>query len=174
MVTRIPWTERRFEFAFPPGVYAEVVERMRGTPARLEDRVRDLPPAVRTKREGEHWSIQEHAGHLLELESLWLGRLDDYLAGRDVLRAADMSNRATAEGHYNQRPLEEILAAFRRTRIAGVARLDALEPDAFATTARHPRLGVPMRLIDMLYFQAHHDDYHLATITELMRTLAVR
>jgi hypothetical protein len=33
----------------------------------------------------------------------------------------------------------------------------------------HPRLGTPMRLVDMMFFVAEHDDHHLATITELAR-----
>ena len=36
----------------------------------------------------------------------------------------------------------------------------------------HPRLERPMRLIDMMFFHAEHDDYHLARISELRRRLA--
>ena len=35
--------------------------------------------------------------------------------------------------------------------------------------AHHPRLDKPMRLIDMVFFAAEHDDQHLASITELRR-----
>ena len=31
----------------------------------------------------------------------------------------------------------------------------------------HPRLGTPMRLIDLAFFVAEHDDHHLAQITHL-------
>jgi hypothetical protein len=31
---------------------------------------------------------------------------------------------------------------------------------------------MPMRAVDMLFFQAEHDDYHLARITELIRATA--
>jgi len=47
-----------------------------------------------------------------------------------------------------------------------------LEPESFARVAIHPRLNIPMRLVDMLYFQAEHDDYHLARISELVRLFA--
>ncbi len=36
-VVRIKWTDRRFNFDFPAGIYPEMIERVRGTPARLED-----------------------------------------------------------------------------------------------------------------------------------------
>lgn len=42
----------------------------------------------------------------------------------------------------------------------------------FAITAIHPRLHVTMRLVDMLLFQAEHDDYHLTRISELIRLFA--
>jgi hypothetical protein len=32
-------------------------------------------------------------------------------------------------------------------------------------------LKVQMRLVDMLFFQAEHDDYHLARISELKKLL---
>ena len=50
-----------------------------------------------------------------------------------------------------------------------VDRLDGLEPEAFAAVAHHPRLNVQMRLVDMIFFQAEHDDFHLARISELIR-----
>ncbi|HKZ77671.1 MAG TPA: DinB family protein [Pyrinomonadaceae bacterium] len=165
----IKWTDRKFEFHFPVGLYPEMIERLRGTPARLEDRLRTIPNAQLTSRDGKRWSIQENAGHLLDLESLVKGRLDEYLAGAVTLHAADMSNRKTHNAHHNDVPLEKILAAFRAERTQLVERLDALEPEVFARTALHPRLNVPMRLVDMIYFQAEHDDYHLARISELIR-----
>ena len=34
---RIKWTDRTFSFDFPAGIYPEMIERVRGTPARLEE-----------------------------------------------------------------------------------------------------------------------------------------
>lgn len=146
-----------------------MIERVRGTPARLEDRVKSVAPEIWTKRDGERWSIQENAGHLLDLESLVSGRLDEYLAGAKALHAADMSNRKTYEADHNQVSMESILKNFRRQRLQLVERLDDLAPETFAAVAHHPRLNVPMRLVDMLFFQAEHDDFHLARISELIR-----
>jgi hypothetical protein len=38
--------------------------------------------------------------------------------------------------------------------------------------ALHPRLAVQMRLVDMVCFHAEHDDYHLASIAEILRNTA--
>jgi hypothetical protein len=169
---RIKWTDRRFDFTFPADLYPEMIERMRGTPARLEDRFRSLSAAVLQRRDGERWSIQENAGHLLDLESLVLERLDQYLAGATELHAADMSNRKTYEAGHNSVPAASILNDFRRQRMNIVARLDGLDAEMFSRSALHPRLAVQMRLIDMIFFQAEHDDYHLARISELVRMFA--
>jgi hypothetical protein len=113
--------------------------------------------------------MQEHAGHLDDLEALVQVRLDEYLAGAATLHPADMSNRRTWDADHNARPLAEVLAGFRRARHATVARLESVPPTAFARVARHPRLDQPLRLSDMLFFQAEHDDYHLARISDLVR-----
>jgi uncharacterized damage-inducible protein DinB len=148
-----------------------VVERLRGTPARIEDKVRGLSPAVLTRRDGGSWSIQEQIGHLLDLDELHAGRLDDYLAGATVLRAADMKNRRTHEANHNARPIEELLRDFRYERELFVARLDGWDESLISLTALHPRLNQPMRVIDMAFFTAEHDDHHLTRMTELATML---
>ena len=169
MSKHLKWTARTFQFTFPVEVYPEMIERVRGTPARLEDRVQSIAPEVLTKRDGDRWSIQENAGHLLDLESLFRQRLDEYLAGAETLHAADMSNRKTHDADHNQASMQTILSNYRKQRSVLVSRLDSLPPETFAAVALHPRLKMPMRLVDMLFFQAEHDDYHLARISELIR-----
>ena len=146
-----------------------MIERLRGTPARLEERIRSLPEAVLLRKVGERWSIQENAGHLLDLESLVAQRLDEYLGGATELHAADMSNRKTYDANHNQASIQLILRKFREQRTGLVDHLDSLEAPIFERTALHPRLNVPMRLVDMIYFQAEHDDFHLARISELIK-----
>jgi hypothetical protein len=45
--------------------------------------------------------------------------------------------------------------------------LVVLAPEDFAKTSFHPRLKTTMRLCDMLFFQAEHDQYHLERIKNL-------
>jgi uncharacterized damage-inducible protein DinB len=169
MSPRIRWTDRRFDFSFSVDLYPEVIERVRSTPARLTHRLNPLPTTVLTQRDQNSWSIQENAGHLLDLESLFSQRLEEYLSGATTLHAADMSNRKTHEAQHNESSVDLILTKFREERGRLVERLDGLDPESFARVAIHPRLNTPMRLVDMLFFQAEHDDYHLARISELVR-----
>ena len=81
MIKRMFWFERKFETDLPAHLFPGVIERLRGTPARLEERVRGLTRDQLTRKPHDSWSIQENAGHLGDVEPLWLGRLDDFDAG---------------------------------------------------------------------------------------------
>jgi hypothetical protein len=169
VIKKMRWVEREFEFNLPIGVFPCVVERLRGTPARLEELTRGLLREELTAKPEGLWSMQEQAGHLLDLDELHEGRLEDYARGLEVLRAADMRNRKTEEAGHNASQLADILAAFRNARQSFVQRLEALTGTEVAATALHPRLQKQMRIIDMAYFTAEHDDHHLAAISELRR-----
>lgn len=171
MVTRTKWIERKFNFDFPVGIFPCLLERLRGTPARIEELVSRLPAAILTTKPQHGWSIQENVGHLIKVEELHVGRLDDYDAGLKVLRAADMKNTRTSDADYNSQSIESVLIGFRDARRDFVKRLEAMDDAAAARTAQHPRLNVPMRVVDMAFFAAEHDDFHLAAITELARKI---
>jgi DinB family protein len=169
MVERTEWIKRQFTFGLPLGMYPNVVERVRGTPARLEDLMRGVPAEILTRRDGDKWSIQEQAGHLLDLEPLGMGRLDDFEAEREILRAADMTNQKTHEANHNTNAIQNILAEFRHERMAFVRRLDGWDEAFVLRTALHPRLNEKIRVIDLSFFIAEHDDHHLARVSELKR-----
>jgi uncharacterized damage-inducible protein DinB len=130
--------------------------------------LRSVPREKLVRRPGEKWSAQEHAGHLLDLEELWMARVEDFVSGGAELTAADLKNRKTHEANHNARPVGEILAEFRAARLRLVDRLQEFELENFARSMLHPRLKQPMRLVDHLYFVAEHDDHHLARIWELI------
>jgi uncharacterized damage-inducible protein DinB len=162
------WFERKFDFTFPVEQYPNVCVRLWGAPARLEDLLCKVTPDVLVGEPQMKWSAQEHAGHMLDLEPLWMARVDDFLSDRDTLAIADLSNRKTHEANHNAQELATILAGFRTARLRLVERLKTFQPDVFARTSLHPRLKQPMRLVDHLYFVAEHDDHHLAKISELI------
>lgn len=158
------WFERKFNLSFPADLYPNILVRLRGTPARIEELVSSASQERLTRKEGQKWSAQETAGHLLDLEPLWLARVEDFIAGRADLTAADLKNRNTHEAGHNERKIEEILRGFRAARMKLLKRASEFDSAAFEKTALHPRLNTPMRLVDHLYFVAEHDDHHLAQI----------
>lgn len=167
MGARIKWIDRKFSFDFPADCFPEIMERLRGTPARVEDLIKDIAEETLKRRPENSWSIQEHVGHLISVEILVSGRLDDYEAEKKELRAADMKNRKTEAADYNSMLLELILTELRKVRGNTMDRLAQYNPEMFARSSFHPRLKVPMRLVDCMAFFAEHDDFHLARIFEL-------
>jgi len=165
------WIERQFNFNYPIGAFPFILERVRGTPARLEEMVRALPPEILAVRVGDAWSIQEHVGHLYDLDELHEGRLEDYDANLQVLRAADMTNKKTYDADHNKAHVDELLARFRAARAQFVQRLDQMDEETVARSALHPRLQKQMRVMDLALFVAEHDDHHLASIRHIARTL---
>ena len=162
------WFERKFEFTFPVEQHPNLCARLRGTPARLEELVRSSPRDLLIRKPDEKWSAQEHTGHLLDLEPLWMARVEDYLKGGSELTAADLKNRKTHEANHNARSLDQLLQEFREARLRLVKQIETIDHALFARTMLHPRLKQPMRLVDHLYFVAEHDDHHLACIWELL------
>src|ERR1700743_1302987 len=114
-MSQVPvWFERKFEFAFPVEQYPNVCVRLRGAPARLEELTGKATLEALVRKSSGKWSAQEHAGHLLDMEALWLTRVQDFFQGnsQDTLTVAELTNRKTEEAHHNARALSEILANF--------------------------------------------------------------
>jgi len=168
MAPQTPWFQRTFSFDLPASSFPQILERLRAAPDRLEERLRSVSSRILVQRDGERWSIQENAGHLLDLEPLFNRRLDDFLAGAAVLTPADLDNRKTDEADHNARSIIELLAEFRVARMRLIGRLEGLDAADLERTVLHPRLQQPMRIVDQAFFIAEHDDHHLARITELL------
>jgi uncharacterized damage-inducible protein DinB len=169
------WFERKFDFTFPVRQFPNLCVRLRGTPARLEEMLQGVSREALVTKPKDKWSAQEHAGHLMDLESLWLARVKDFLGDGNMLAIADLTNRKTDEANHNARELVAILAEFRTARFHLLDTIEELrqrEPNLPTQTKLHPRLQQPMRLVDHLYFVAEHDDHHLARIWELTRARA--
>ena len=163
------WLEKQFDFDFPASKYVEFLQFLRETPEKLEGLVKSLSNEVLIRRDEDSWSIQENAGHFLTVESLFLGRLDDYESNAPVLRPARFENNPTDKANFNEKDLQWILDQFRDQRGIYVNRLEAFEKSIL-----HPRLNKPMRLCDMLSFHAAHDQHHLTRIVELKELWQVK
>ena len=174
MPERYIWIDRKFDFVLPARMFPLTVERVRGGPARVEDIVRGLSNYTLTAKNGDAWSIQEQIGHLVDLEYLWLRRFEEIVAGISPLTAWEETNRATYEARYNEKNLETILKNLRAERLKFVQRLDEVSDEQIEKRGLHPRLQTQIRLIDLAYLVAEHDDHHLADITRLKRMFRER
>jgi len=166
---QVKWFERDFAFKPTQNIFPAVLERLVGTPVRLEEKLKTIPTDVSTIRINDTWTIKENVGHLLDLEPLWQGRLDDILNGKADLRPADLQNSKTNLANHNATSMDELLHSFRRAREYTVSLLEDLREEDIFRSALHPRLKTPMRTLDLFLFVAEHDDHHLARITELVK-----
>ncbi len=162
------WFNRKFPTIEDNGILPSIIERLIGTPARLEEITRNVDEWILMAKEGEKWSIKEELGHLSDLEPLWLGRLHELKSGMAELRVADLTNQRTNTANHNSTATEILLQRFREQRMIFVKQLMQVKDEQLTHSALHPRLRTPMRIIDLAYFVAEHDDHHLARIREIL------
>ena len=171
MSRQVNWFNREFRFDSNQNIFPSIIERLWGTPIRLEARIKSIAPELLDIRFENSWSIKENIGHLTDLEPLWQGRLQDILSGKDELRSTDLQNTRTFEANHNSKSIEELVTDFRNIRALTLSMLEPLTEEQIFLSALHPRLKTPMRTMDHFLFVAEHDDHHLARITELARIL---
>ncbi len=162
-----PWFEREFPGGYPVDLFANLYARLHGSPVRVRSLVEGLEPGQLVRSLGGSWSMQRNLGHLIDLEQLWLARVDDFLAGRAELTPADVENRTTHDADHDRSSIGDLLDQFTQVRGLFLSRIVDLEPQQLGLTSRHPRLGHPMRMIDSFLFVAEHDDHHIARLIEL-------
>lgn len=165
------WFERNFDFSVTEDVFPSILERLEGTPIRLEEKCKTIPPDFLSVRINDTWTIKENIGHLADLEPLWQGRLEDITRGNEELRATDLQNKKTELANHNAKSLSELMATFRQLRSQTLAMLENIDGTVLSKSSLHPRLKKPMRIPDLFLFVAEHDDHHLARITELVNVI---
>lgn len=164
---QINWFERKFDFSFDQNIFPSIIERLEGTPIRLEVKAGKIPAEVMEIKPEGKWSIKENIGHLIDLEPLWQGRLEDILDNKKYLRPTDLDNKKTDFARHNGADIDELLSQFEKLRQTTLQKLSELKEQDVFKTALHPRLEQPMRVMDLFLFVADHDDHHLARITEI-------
>jgi uncharacterized damage-inducible protein DinB len=169
---QVKWFDRHFDFTTTQNIFPSILERLRGTPVRLEDKLRSVQPHQLTLKVNNTWSIKENIGHLSDLEPLWQQRLDDIMTGKPELSPTDLQNTRTTMANHNDVAVEELLHRFRQVRMATINLLETIDEAIVFKSALHPRLKTPMRTMDLFLFVADHDDHHLATITALIKSTA--
>lgn len=165
---RTKWFDRKFPALTDNGLLPGIIERLDGTAARLYYKTGKLDAATLSASSETGWSIKKEVGHLTDLEPLWLRRVEELVSGVPELAAADLTNAKTNETPHDEREMMDLLQDFFQQRFQLVTRLRELTDDDLEKSSLHPRLQVPMRIIDLAYFVAEHDDHHLARITELI------
>lgn len=162
MLKITPWIERKFNFDFPAEYFPCFYERLIGTLPRIRALTDQLSEATLENKVDGKWSIKEHIGHLGDVHLLFDYRFQQYLNGETELMVPEMKGKLTNEADHNSKTLAEVIDYYISKRMPFIDRLDTLGADDLSRTAYHPRLNMPMRLVDMLFFMSEHDDFHLS------------
>jgi len=168
---QIKWFDRKFNFDATQNIFPAILERLSGTPLRLEEKFKTIPKSILTERIYKTWTIKENLGHLIDLEPLWQGRFEDIKNGEIELRPTDLQNTKTELANHNETPVGELLQSFKQVRQQTIALLENIDEATVFKSALHPRLKTPMRTMDLFLFVAEHDDHHLARISELVKII---
>lgn len=171
---RQKWFDKKFKLDFSQDHYGSVLMKLRETPEKIAQLVFSMPEEILTKRIENRWSIQENIGHLIDLEELHDGRIDDFIDGKEILRPADLNNRKTDEANHDSKNIDELLNQLRSVRENFVKRMKHLDIQILTRSSKHPRLNQPMRPIDMAQFILEHDEHHIETIKELIKSFSAR
>lgn len=168
MISRTAWFDRNFPTISDNGLFPGIFERMAGTPARLKEKF------AKTKAElmmpgHDKWSVKKEVGHLIDLEPLWYERALQIIGGETDLIKADLTNRKTHETNHDAEDIQHLIDRFKAERDKLLEVLWQATEQDLEKSAIHPRLKTPMKLIDLAYFVAEHDDHHLAQITLLIK-----
>lgn len=166
------WFERKFDFSTQENIFPSIIARLRETPTRLEEKTNGLSEEILVRKIDNKWSIKENIGHLMDLEPLWVERLEDILNGEKFLRATDLQNSKTDLANHNSKSLKELLRTFSEMRLKTVKQITELRESQIFLSALHPRLKTPMRTMDHFLFVAEHDDHHLETIQQIIDQLS--
>jgi uncharacterized damage-inducible protein DinB len=163
-----------FDRVFPPqqdvGIFPCIIERLEGTAVRLSNKIDSIEDNVLYPTSGK-WSIKKEIGHLIDLEPLWLARTSQIIDNQKDLKKTDLANTKTHETNHDARDFADLIQEFKQHRDELMLVLrDVTEAD-LEKAAVHPRLGTPMKIIDLAYFVAEHDDHHLAQMTALINEL---
>jgi uncharacterized damage-inducible protein DinB len=164
----IPWMERDWSRWSQSVESHLLLDRLNDFPHVVADLILHLDQKELQKRDEKAWSIQEHVGHLLAMESLWIARLDDFVLNRSVLRPWNGHNNDVRAAQFNQQKIKAMCRDFVEVRSAMVTFTKDLMQTGQSFVAFHEGQNRDFSLNDQVAFIAEHDAHHLQIIQYLI------
>lgn len=149
------------------------IAKLRAFPAHLQSVVASLTAAQMRFKPANEWSVIENIGHLIDIDELYVGRVDRILAEeRPEFPRFEPDPIVAAKG-YQQMDGNELLQQFIATRQATIDGLSTIEPDELDRAGMHAVYGemTLRRLVEQL---ANHDQKHLVQIHETLAAYAAQ
>lgn len=163
---QLPWFERNLKFGLPAIMLPYYLERLNGTYVRIQFKVKGVPNDMLSNRLDNKWSVKQNIGHLAEVDLINNRRIDEMLAGKEMLSPAVFEPK-----DYNPWPIEEVLELFLKNRRDNIKKYESLSETDLKKSSIHPRLKVPITPVDLAWFDAEHDDHHMVRMNEIINAL---
>ena len=162
----IPWFERNLKFGYPIEMLPYFLERLDGTFVRLETKVKGISNEVLSQQVNGKWSVKQNIGHLAEVDEINFRRIGEMIAGVAQLSPAVFEPKKD----YNGQDVKDVLRYFQETRLNNIKRYTSLTEVELTKSSMHPRLKVQITPVDLAWFDAEHDDHHLVTINNILKS----
>jgi hypothetical protein len=149
------------------------VRRLVEFPHQLTQVVQALTEAQMRFKPANEWSVIENIGHLIDIDELYVGRVDRILAEeRPEFPRFEPDPIVVAKG-YQQMNGHDVLQQFIATRQATIDGLSTIEPDELDRAGMHAVYGemTLRRLVEQL---ANHDQKHMVQIHETLAAYATQ
>jgi len=160
---RLEWFDRQFTFGLPKEMLPFYLERLEGTIARIEQKVKGIEDKILSEKLNGKWSIKQNIGHLAEVDQVGNKRIDEMTSGITTLSPAVFEPQ-----DYNPWPIEKVVSFFIQTRRANLEKYKNLSEEEVIKSSLHPRLKVHLTPIDLAWFDAEHDDHHLVKMNDIL------
>ena len=163
---QLPWFERNLKFGLPAIMLPYYLERLNGTYVRIQFKVKGVTNDILSNRLDNKWSVKQNIGHLAEVDLINNRRIDEMLAGKEMLSPAVFEPK-----DYNPWPIEQLLELLFKNRSNNIKKYESLSESDLKKSSIHPRLKVPMTPVDLAWFDAEHDDHHMVRMNEIISAL---
>lgn len=153
--------------------FRDNVQRLVEFPQQLSRITDGLTDAQLRFKPANEWSVIENIGHLIDIDELYVGRVDRILAEERPEFPRFEPDPLVATKGYQQMDGHALLQQFIATRQATIDGLSTIEPDELDRAGMHAVYGemTLRRLVDHL---ANHDQKHLVQIQETLATYAAQ
>lgn len=143
------------------------VQRLVEFPQQLAQVVQALTDAQLRFKPVNEWSVIENIGHLIDIDELYVGRVDRILAEERPEFPRFEPDPIVASKGYQQMHGHDVLQQFMTTRQATIDGLSTIEPDELDRAGMHAVYGemTLRRLVEQL---VNHDQKHLVQIHETL------
>ncbi|MFZ9858280.1 MAG: DinB family protein [Roseiflexaceae bacterium] len=151
--------------------FAAHIAKLRAFPSHLQTVMASLSEAQLRFKPANEWSVIENIGHLIDIDELYVGRVDRILAEERPEFPRFEPDPIVATKGYQQMNGHDVLQQFIATRQATIDGLSTIEPDELNRAGMHAVYG-EMTLLRLVEQLANHDQKHLVQIHDTLAAYA--